>query len=215
MSDTKECLFCVNIPLGEVMIYTFDLFDDQETAKFIAIESGKLLKKAWLRDRFSMCGKSRIGFLCGAIYITALISNNRITQRTIAQVFEKNKVMVRTAYNRLLKILPEYAYIQDGLYKHDRIHLIQCVKCKNAPNIEDFKIDVKEDYWRKGEHHIRITAQCMHNKYVEIRLNNVSSCRKCDYFERREDFKNLRDQIKLTYNNISLKITTEIARRGF
>ena len=115
MSDTKECLFCVNIPLGEVMIYTFDLFDDQDTAKFIAIESGKLLKKAWLRDRFSMCGKSRIGFLCGAIYITALINDVRLSQSDIAKVFNKNKATIRIAYNRLLKILPEYAYIQNGM----------------------------------------------------------------------------------------------------
>lgn len=242
--STKECLFCVKIPLGEAMIYTFDLFEDQEIAKFIAIESGELLKEAWFKDRFTMCGRSRIGLLSGSIYISSIINDVRITQKFIANELGVTKATVRHSYFTLLKILPDLKkQFEDKLpvrtikpngtvklngrkkpKRKYRKHPIRCIMCKNIPNAEDFVISVinyktyrylsnnpKNGKKLTYAYIVLFNAVCKFNDEINLRIDNLSSHRKCSGYDRRYK----QSDIKTRLNDIHSKVLLELKNGSY
>jgi transcription initiation factor TFIIIB Brf1 subunit/transcription initiation factor TFIIB len=101
---TNECLFCARVPLGQVMIETFDLFDDIEIAKRIAYDSASLLRIAWEKDRFKICGKKPTSLLSGAIYISSILNKQRITQIEISRQLDVSEPSIRKSYLLLIDI---------------------------------------------------------------------------------------------------------------
>jgi hypothetical protein len=183
MIDTSECIFCINMPIGEIMIYTFDIFDDPNISKRIAVESGELLKNAWLKDRFTMCGKSRVGLLAGAIYIRVMMNDLYTTQEEISDVLDITEVTLRNRFNTLRKILkPQYDHLEQRKRSKLKSHLVKCSDCENAPPIDAFNVEWDR---RFGGISIRIYKKCRENKEVQIRLNTVSARRNCDHYKER------------------------------
>jgi hypothetical protein len=228
--STKECLLCIKIPLGEAMIYTFDLFEDQEIAKFIAVESGELLKEAWLKDRFTMCGRSRIGLLGGSIYINSMLNHVPISQKKLADVLGITSPTVQRSYRTLLKILPnvkkQYDIIRpirkikpvslikpiEKFRKHQR----RCIMCKNIPNAEDFEDRVIRYKTYDGEktnygYLILFNTICKFNEEANLRNDNLTSNRNCNSFEKRYR----RSNIKSRLNKISSKILSDLENGSY
>jgi len=177
---TDECIFCANIPLGEVLIHTYDLFEDEEMAKKIALDSAEMLKKAWLKDRFALCGRSRIGFLAGAVYINSVINGMDKTQEDIAKEFDKTAVTIRRAYTILMNVLGMNAK-GFGLAQADRYkNRIQCIRCKNLPRAKNWKTWERKYAFSGGE--LVFRAICPLTG-TELHKGNLSSHRKCKKFE--------------------------------
>lgn len=112
------CLFCMRISLGDIMIETFDLFENEFVARKIARDVARLLQKVWEVDRISLCGRSPTGILGGALYICSLFNGQWIRQKQIAEQLGLSEVTIRFAYKRLLKSLNIDSESWHELYYH-------------------------------------------------------------------------------------------------
>jgi transcription initiation factor TFIIIB Brf1 subunit/transcription initiation factor TFIIB len=128
------------------MIETFDLFDDEEISKRVAYDSAELLRKAWEKDRFSICGKRPTTLLGGAIYISSILNKQRITQKQIADQLNTNEVSIRKSYLLLIKITNinfdwfedvrnSLGYVVGRPKKHVTINRLEKVKEKTISEI--------------------------------------------------------------------------------
>lgn len=100
------------------MIETFDLIDDENKARRVAIDSANLLKDAWKKDRFSICGKRPSALLAGAIYICCILNKVLLTQNRISEQLNVSRESIRKSYLLIIKILNiDYEWFEEKRFE--------------------------------------------------------------------------------------------------
>ena len=65
----KECLLCNRIDYNQVALYCFQLWDDENDAKEICRISAELIRDAYLKKPYILCGKKPSCLIGASIYI--------------------------------------------------------------------------------------------------------------------------------------------------
>lgn len=101
----KECYVCYRVERLAFFTYAFDLFRDEDNARFVAGYAADLMKKAYFKDPSSVCGKRADALIAGALYLACVLLNQSIVQKDIENIIGTTQVAIRNRSHGLARTL--------------------------------------------------------------------------------------------------------------
>lgn len=160
MSKTiKECLLCLRIQKGEILLNTFDLYKTREAAILVGETAAQLIRDAYLKDSPRMCGKHPKTLLASAIYLASYLRSLPRSQKDVGQVVGCTDVSIRKNHRIIWDILNlsgrwenwEHApqeLIDKEIEKRSKGDKVRCKDCANA----EFSQTPKTDFhWARNK----------------------------------------------------------------